>query len=43
MVYFKRDLPLPGDREPDDTYWAIGHSRRNGIDAINHKQDLPRP
>ena len=24
MVYFKRDLPLPGDCEPDDTYWAIG-------------------
>ena len=24
MVYSKRDLPLPGDREADDTYWAIG-------------------
>ena len=24
MVQFKRDLPVPGDREPDNTYWAIG-------------------
>jgi hypothetical protein len=24
MVQFKRDLPLPGDLEPDNTYWAIG-------------------
>lgn len=24
MVQSKRDLPFPGDREPDNTYWAIG-------------------
>lgn len=24
MVQLKRDLPEPGDRDPDNTYWAIG-------------------
>lgn len=26
MVQLKCDLPEPGDRDPDNTYWAIGHT-----------------
>jgi hypothetical protein len=44
MVQFKRDLPLPGDREPDNTYWTIGGTAaQTELTRSSYRDYRPRP
>lgn len=48
MVYLKRDLPLPSEKEGEDeldnTYWAIGHTAAETESMkLSHRDYRPKP